>query len=281
MDIRKSKISMNPSVLPTDVTFVFKQGDGEAEVKAHKFVIAMGSPVFATQFYGKFKETKDRIAMEDTTKDAFETMIEYIYGNTVDWGNMTVEKVFAIANMAEKYQVGNLMNEVNEAAVDFSVVDNDDAVAIASAAREFSQFEGLRNLLLKRCSSYLKTTLQDIVELVAKYADTDKSETVFKLIAMMNDVKVEKVENCCRKESCRRGQPILDTADLSEGDTVAFNPDSNIMHCFDEGEEEGIVVEIEDHDFIYVKVHHGNSSLGFFMQDEDKRGTPCFLFCKC
>jgi len=279
MDIRKSKISMNPSVLPTDVTFVFKQGDGEAEVKAHKFVIAMGSPVFATQFYGKFKEPKDRIAMKDTTKEAFETMIEYIYGNTVDWVNMTVEKLFAIANMAEKYQVGNLMNEVDEAAVEFSVVDNDDAIAIASTAREFSQFEGLRDLLLKRCSSYLKTTLQDIVELAAKYADTDKSDIVFKLIAMMNDVKAEEVENCCRKESCRRGQPILDTSDLSEGDTVAFSSDGYLRQYFDEGDEEGIVVEIVDHDFIHVKVHHGNSSFGFFMKDQ--RGIPRFSFCKC
>jgi len=263
---------LDPSVLPTDVTFVIKQGDTEAEVTAHKFIIAMGSPVFAAQFYGKFKETKDRIDVKDTTKEAFATMIDFIYGKTVDWNNATVEKVFAIANMAEKYQVDDLMVKVKKVAAEFPVVDNDDAVTIAATASEFSQFEGLRDMFLIRCNSFLRLTLlryRDIVNLADKYAGTDKSETVLKMIAMMKG-KDEEVKSCCEKGSCRRGKPILRLSDISVGDTVKITRDAvwagreaivkNLKGGMWEIEIEGMS------DFVYMF---------------NKERVPKFLFCKC
>ena len=160
MDVRKSEIVLDPSVVPTDVTFRFKQGDTQATVGAHKVIIAMGSPVFAKQFYGKLKETKEEIDIEETTQQSFKTMIDYIYGKTMDWKSMTVEQVFAIGNLAERYQVDELMKKVKEVAMLFPVVDSNDAVAIASTAREFSHFEGLRDVFLTRCSNFLKLTLK-------------------------------------------------------------------------------------------------------------------------
>ena len=284
MDIRKSEIVLDPSVVPTDVTFRFKQGDTQATVGAHKVIIAMGSPVFAKQFYGKLKETKEEIDIEETTQESFKAMIDYIYGKTLDWKSMTVEQVFAIGNLAERYQVPELMLNVMEVAMEFPVVDSNDAVAIASTAREFSQFEGLRDVFLTRCSNFLKLTLkrsQDFVEFADKFADTDKCETVVKLIAMMKGENVE-VKDCCGKESCRRGKPILQIFDISVGDRVTINPQ---LGSFGKYGQEGIVRKISIsstscRDMVEVDLdgYAGSQSQFYYLSF---MGTPAFLFCKC
>ena len=284
MDIRKSEIVLDPSVVPNDVTFRFKQGDTQATVGAHKVIIAMGSPVFAKQFYGKLKETKEEIDIEETTQESFKAMIDYIYGKTLDWKSMTVEQVFAIGNLAERYQVPELMLNVMEVAMEFPVVDSNDAVAIASTAREFSQFEGLRDVFLTRCSNFLKLTLkrsQDFVEFADKFADTDKCETVVKLIAMMKGENVE-VKDCCGKESCRRGKPILQIFDISVGDRVTINPQ---LGSFVKYGQEGIVRKISIsstscRDMVEVDLdgYAGSQSQFYYLSF---MGTPAFLFCKC
>ena len=282
MDIRKSEIVLDPSVVPTDVTFRFKQGDTQATVGAHKVIIAMGSPVFAKQFYGKLKETKEEIDIEETTQQSFKTMIDYIYGKTMDWKSLTVEQVFAIGNLAEKYQVDELMKKVKEVAMVFPVVDSKDAVAIASTAREFSQFEGLRDVFLTRCSNFLKLTLKqskDFVEFADKFADTDKCETVVKLIAMMKGENVE-VKDCCGKESCRRGKPILQIFDISVGDRVTINPQ---MGSFVKYGQEGSVGKISISsarclDMVEVVLDGYAGSQFYYVSF---MGTPAFLFCKC
>merc|ERR1719318_2222176 len=137
---------------------------------------------------------------------------------------MTVEKIFAIANLAEKYQVDVLMKKVEEVAVEYPVLDRDDAVAIASTAREYNQFESLRDLFLTRCSSFLESNMlqpEDFVKLAKKFADTDKCETVMKLIAMM------KVKNC------RRGQPPMKRPRLGHSSRMT------LRDLFEEEEDNG------------------------------------------
>ena len=284
MDIRKSEIVLDPSRVPNDVIFRFKQGDTQATVGANKVIIAMGSPVFAKQFFGKLKETKLEIDIEETTQQSFKTMIDYIYGKTMDWKSLTVEQVFDIGNLAERYQVDELMKKVKEVAMAFPVVDSIDAVAIASTAREFSQFEGLRDVFLTRCSNFLKLTLKqskDFVEFADKFADTDKCEIVVKLIAMMKGENVE-VKDCCGKESCRRGKPILQIFDISVGDRVTINPQ---LGSFVKYGQEGIVRKISIastscRDMVEVDLdgYAGSQSQFYYLSF---MGTPAFLFCKC
>ena len=57
MDIRQSRIVLDPSEAPFDTTFVIETCG--FKVGAHKLIMAMGSPVFMKQFYGKLKENKD------------------------------------------------------------------------------------------------------------------------------------------------------------------------------------------------------------------------------
>ena len=53
------------SQLLSDVKFVFPMSTGESEIPAHKFVLAISSPVFYAMFYGQMAETTDSIELPD------------------------------------------------------------------------------------------------------------------------------------------------------------------------------------------------------------------------
>ena len=70
------------SALPLMCSFVSRRNGAEAEGKvarAHKFLLAGTSLVFLQQFFGPMKGTKEVLEVKDTTPEAFDTMLSYIY----------------------------------------------------------------------------------------------------------------------------------------------------------------------------------------------------------
>ena len=72
------------SSIPPDVFFLVfpsKGGDeGETRIAAHKFLLAGTSPVFNRQFFGPMRDdTFKEVPVKDTTPEAFDTMVNYIY----------------------------------------------------------------------------------------------------------------------------------------------------------------------------------------------------------
>lgn len=62
--------------LYSDVTF--KVGTSRNDVKAHKYVLASRSSVFATMLYGSLSETSDVIVVPDIEPDEFDTLLKYV-----------------------------------------------------------------------------------------------------------------------------------------------------------------------------------------------------------
>lgn len=62
--------------LYSDVTF--KVGTSRKDVKAHKYVLASRSSVFATMLYGSLSETSDVIVVPDIEPDEFDTLFKYV-----------------------------------------------------------------------------------------------------------------------------------------------------------------------------------------------------------
>ena len=46
---------------------------------AHKLILAFGSEVFKTQFFGLLKETRDTIPVEDASYDTFKILLDVLY----------------------------------------------------------------------------------------------------------------------------------------------------------------------------------------------------------
>ena len=164
--------------------------------------------MFEAILRGVKRKKKDEIVIKDTTKDAFVTMIDFCYGKEVEWVARSIEELFDIANMAEKYQLEVLMKEVEEAFKKFPL-DEENFVTVASVAENYSQFEGLTNTIHQKCSLFLSSILKernDCFEFAVKYSGTKQSEIAFKLLAGIKNFKLR----CCDLKTCRRGKPILE-----------------------------------------------------------------------
>ena len=49
----------------SDVKFVAAKSESKQVIPAHKFILAIGSPVFEAMFYGELADTKDTIELPD------------------------------------------------------------------------------------------------------------------------------------------------------------------------------------------------------------------------
>ena len=184
MDIRKTEITLDPSEIPYDITFVMEECG--SKVEAHKFIMAMSSPICLKQFYGDLKEIKSEIVIKSATKDAFCTMVDYFYGKEVDWEKKTVEDCFEIANMAEKYQVNALKEKIEMAVREFLHLSEENVVIVSAIAKKYSQFEDLANYILEKCREFLSSVLilpDEYCEYAKKYVGSELAEVAFELQA--------------------------------------------------------------------------------------------------
>ena len=276
MDIRKARDVLDPSGVPFDITFVFE--DCGFKVKAHKLIMAMGSPVFKKQFYGELKEIKDEIVIKDTTRNAFAAMVNTFYGKEVKWKTKTAEEIFEIVNMAEKYQLEVLMKDIEEALKEYPINEGD-VVEIANIAEAYSKFEIPSQILLRTCTKFLSSVLlgkKDFVAFSAKYFETAYAEVVLKLFALMEEEEIppHPPPSCCGLTTCRRGKPMMLMSDFVVGDIVKINPegDPNITAMLMEGGE-GRVEQVYS--------TSGVISLDGLMYYTVNDGCANFLFCKC
>ena len=99
----------------SDVKFVATNSNGESESKqvipAHKFVLAIGSPVFETMFYGELAETKDTIELPDCDYESLLELLRYMYSDEV---NLRRSNVMGVLYLAKKYIVPSLTNKCTE-----------------------------------------------------------------------------------------------------------------------------------------------------------------------
>jgi len=282
MDISKSGIKLDPSDIPCDITFVIEECG--SRVKAHKFIMAMSSPVCMKQFYGELKEIDGDIVIKDATKDAFNTMIDYFYGKKVDWKKKAVEEFFEIANMAEKYQVNTLKVKIEGAVQKYLHLDEENFVSVAAVAKKYSHFENLAKTVFMKCQEFLSSiAVYDdyYIEYAEKYACSELADVAFKLLAGMKKVSPKE---CCKLKTCRRGKPMLKESDFVVGERVQFNPeglDPDVTDVQRRNRVGGAVKDIRlcDEDVPYIELE-GDFWVenGYYMVEEN---VATFLFCKC
>jgi len=101
--------------LLSDVKFVVPTSTVESESKnvipAHKFVLAISSPVFYAMFYGQMAETKDSIELPDCEYESLLEMFRYLYSDKVNLSGSNVMQVLYLAN---KYMVPSLAEKCAE-----------------------------------------------------------------------------------------------------------------------------------------------------------------------
>ena len=106
----RTKFIFNNELL-SDVKFIVPaSNESRKMIPAHKFVLAIGSPVFCAMFYGKMAESTDSITLPDCEYDSLLEFFRYLYSDEV---NLTGSNVMHVLYLAKKYMVPSLVDKVS------------------------------------------------------------------------------------------------------------------------------------------------------------------------
>ena len=165
LSIGKAKFAMllDPSSeIPTDITFqVYDDDDDMSVYHAHKYYLAPVSKVLRKRFFGSLKETKDVIDVRGTTAQAFETMIKFVYHRDCMWEQKSLDELVEVANLAEMYDIEDLMRQVEKAAYKVPI-NLGNVVEVAHMAEKLSTFSTfiITECLVDSCCNFLQRTLR-------------------------------------------------------------------------------------------------------------------------
>ena len=113
----RTKFIFNNELL-SDVKFVASASNIESEIRtsqksipAHKFVLAISSPVFYAMFYGEMAETASTIELPDCDYESLLELFRYLYSDEV---NLTGSNVMQVLYLAKKYLVPSLADKCTE-----------------------------------------------------------------------------------------------------------------------------------------------------------------------
>ena len=95
----------------SDVKFVVLDSQGGSESKkipAHKFMLAISSPVFYAMFYGELAEIEDSVEISDCEYESLLELFRFIYS---DEANLTPDNVMQLMYLAKKYMLPSLADK--------------------------------------------------------------------------------------------------------------------------------------------------------------------------
>ena len=167
------------SSLPPDVFFLVKGGgEGDKRIGAHKFLLAGTSPVFNREFTGPMKETQEVIPVKNTTPEAFDTMINYIYklpgGETFNLATCA-QKLFELFELAERYQIPNLQTIISSA-LETLDIRRENMIFTATVAKNYKgMFGDLSKKVLLKCLEFLFQTTRGAGDILALIVETKNS----------------------------------------------------------------------------------------------------------
>lgn len=181
-----------------DVYFVFNAStDKPIRIAAHKNILAKGSAVFESMFYGGIREDGD-VEIVDASVDGFKEFLQFFY---IDKVQLTMENVAEVLNLANKYNVTECLNVCDKMLEENSTLQN-----LCSGLQLGITFE--RNELKK---SFLQKVSQQPKEVLASIGFYNCSRDVLKLLLTSADWKCDTKEvfDACMvwaKQACEKNK---------------------------------------------------------------------------
>ena len=113
----RTKFIFNNELL-SDVKFVVPASHNESEnrksqtcIPAHKFILAISSPVFYAMFYGEMAETSGTVQLPDCDYESLLELFRFLYSDEV---NLSGSNVMQVLYLAKKYLVPSLADKCTE-----------------------------------------------------------------------------------------------------------------------------------------------------------------------
>ena len=101
--------------LLSDVKFVVRDPEGGSQsikkIPAHKFLLAISSPVFYAMFYSELAEKKDSIDISDCDYKSLLELFRFVYSDEV---KLNADNVMQVLYLAKKYMLPSLADKCSE-----------------------------------------------------------------------------------------------------------------------------------------------------------------------
>ena len=254
---------------------------------AHKFLLALASPVFRRGFCCELKEkTAEVIDMEDTSLAAFKAMMGVLYKRPLDYENMSVTDTMELVNLAERYHLMKLKSKLLQR-LEVMVLAKEKVVECANTAMKFLLLKEAFQALLENCAKTLARELHTkdaVIEFFSSYSGTGEEVIVLKLMSMMNVLPIPCCSNCLGTP-CKSGTAVTSVHEVRAGTVLAPNPDTGSFAWWnmkDRGEtvvksiREGKMIVVEEGEGAVKYTTAGNYGYKVFY-----KGIPVFhFFCK-
>ena len=164
MDTNWQALLSPNSDVPPDVFFLVTsdehlETEGES-IGAHRFLLSCVSPVFRGMLLGPMKERGEVIKVKETTHEAFNTMISFIYkvpGQNFNLKDINCpQKLFELLTVADRYEILSLKTLTSDA-LGSLLISNENLIFTATVAKNYELlFEDVTHKLLLRCLNWIK-----------------------------------------------------------------------------------------------------------------------------
>ena len=156
----RTKFIFNNELL-SDVKFVVPALHNESKswkshlkcIPAHKFILAISSPVFYAMFYGEMAETADTIQLPDCDYKSLLELFRFLYSDEV---NLSGSNVMQVLYLAKKYLIPSLADKCTE-----YLHEHVEASNVFSVLLQAQQFDDKD--LEERCWEVLETHTENTV----------------------------------------------------------------------------------------------------------------------
>ena len=206
-------------------------------IPAHRFVLAISSPVFYAMFFGQMAETTDSIELPDCDYDDLLELFRYFYS---DHANLSGSNVMQVTYLAKKYMVPSLVEKCTEYLRD--IIDPLNVFSILPHAQKLQVKD-----LVDRCWKVIEKQTEEAVtsdEFVTLERSVVES-VVTREVLNVAEVKLFKaVDRWATKESERQGKTPGDGKRkilgedivrairfplMSQAEFISVVPDCNIL----------------------------------------------------
>eukprot|EP00092_Neocalanus_flemingeri_P061876 GFUD01074549.1.p1 GENE.GFUD01074549.1~~GFUD01074549.1.p1 ORF type:complete len:241 (+),score=49.89 GFUD01074549.1:56-724(+) len=175
----------------SDVKFTFvDQNTGQClELYAHKLILAIGSEVFMAQFYGTLKEEREIIAVEDSSFDAFKTLLEVLYNKKVSLQEKSFLFPAELFYLADKFLMDKLQDFIIKE-VSTRKITSEELLEAASVAENHKQLERFSESVSGACVMFIRENIESVFKIFdGEEAEGANSRILHRLMAENNRIE--------------------------------------------------------------------------------------------
>ena len=197
--IRERCKSIFNQELLSDVKFVVRdsqRGSESKKIPAHKFVLAISSPVFYAMFCGELAETKDSVEISDCGYESLLELFRFIYS---DEANLKPDNVMQLMYLAKKYMLPSLADKCSA-----FLQENLDAANVFHVLPDAQKYE--EKDLLDHCWKVIEKETDEAVKSEG-FVTIERSvleELVEKDSLNIKEVELFKAVDCWAEKECEK-----------------------------------------------------------------------------